>query len=453
MLDAGAPRALDAATPALDAGDEASDEAGADASRAPSTVALRDLVGLSDHPALGTDVASVNERAFEWSKLAELGVHRLRTDFDWSQIEAQKGTFVFTPYDTLVADATAHDVDVLGILDYGVPWATSASGADEYYPPDDPDDFATFAGAVAMHFLGTVHNYEVWNEPNNGLSFWKPTLTGDPAKYGALLADATSAVLAAAPTANVAYGGTVYDYLTTGPDFVAQSFQANAGLAAGLGTFAMHAYEKYPPASAPESAAGEEPLPTKVTTMSSLLAAAGAKPAPLWITEIGWPTTDADPPAQQARYTVRAVLLAALAGADRVYLYTLLDGPNPTASPPEDAFGLVSYQADWADGGAPADKPSFVALKAILGAVGAYAVTGRLAATPADVYLVELVDPAGTKGWVAWRSLDGVPAASVTVPATGDITVTQVDGTTLDDTANGAYVVQVGPDPVAITAR
>jgi len=79
-------------------------------------------------------------------------------------------------------------------------------------------------------------------------------------------------------------------------------------------------------------------------------------------------------------------------------------------------------------------------------------VSGRLASTPADVYLVEL-SSAGGKAWIAWRSLDGVPATSVTFPATGDVRVTHVDGSTIDDVATGAYVVPVGPDPVVVSPR
>lgn len=228
---------------------------------------------------------------------------------------------------------------------------------------------------------------------------------------------------------------------------------ATPGLAPALDTFAMHAYERYPPESAPESRV-EVPLVDKISTMSGVLDEAGARPVPIWITEIGWPTTPTDPPAQQARYTVRAVLLAALAGADRVFLYTLEDGPHPTAYPPEDAFGLVAYEPGGADGGTPADKPAFVALKALLGAVGGFSVTGRLPAQPPDVYLLELTSPAGVKAWVCWRAAEGAAETTVSVPASGDLRLTRVNGSTLDDAASGAgYALQVGEDPVIVTPR
>jgi hypothetical protein len=432
-----------------DAAGDATDGSIVPLPRAPSTFALRDVVGVSTHTWLGSDEASVNERSFEWARLKELGVHRIRTDFTWATIEPARGTFDFSAHDPLVAEATSHGVDVLAILDYGALWATSAPGADEYFPPDHPADFATYAAAVAQHFHGAVDEYEVWNEQNNGVSFWHGgNFDGDPVKYGALLAATTTSLLAAQPSASVAFGGTVYDYFPPGPDFVAQAYAATDGLAAKVPVCAMHAYEKLGSTAGPEDT-GETPLDQKVATMSGVLAASGAPPVPIWITEIGWPATDDPTARQQARYDVRAVILGALAGADRVYVYTLEEGPNGT-----DDFGIIGY-ADWdagADAAAPADKPAFVALEALLGAVGDFAVSTRLPAAPSDVYLVELAK-AGSKAWVAWRATEGAPATPVDVPATGNVRVTQVDGGRFDDIADGGYVVQVGADPVVVSPR
>lgn len=113
----------------------------------------------------------------------------------------------------------------------------------------------------------------------------------------------------------------------------------------------------------------------------------------------------------------------------------------------------MTYSDFSGDAGAPVDKPAFTAVKALLGAVGGYAVTSRLASQPDDVYVVQLSNGAAS-AWVAWRGLDGAPAVSVTVPASGNVRVTHVDGSTTDDAAaGGAYAVEVGPDPVIVTSR
>jgi polysaccharide biosynthesis protein PslG len=455
-LAAGCGHGSSATAPPADAGaDDGGDSSFPEAPRAPSTLALADIVGLSTHIQLGGDAASVAERAFEWSKLAELGAHRLRADFTWATIEPSRGSFDFAQYDTLVSEAQAHGVSLLAILDYGVTWATSAPNANDDYPPDHAGDFASFAVAVANRYAGKVTEYEVWNEPNNGFRFWQPTLNGDPSAYGELLDVTIGAIRTVQAPPALAYAGTVYNDLVSGPSFVVQSFAKTPGLAASLGTLAMHAYEAYPPSRGPESAVGEEvPLVDKVATMSGVLAASGAKPVPVWITEIGWPVTMQVPPAAQARYTVRAIVLGALAGVDRLYLYTLLDGPNPSAFPPEDAFGLCTYSDFSADAGTPSEKPAFVGVKALLGAVGTYGVQKRLSATPSDVYLVQLSGPGGAHAWVAWRATDGASPTAVTVPATGNVAVTSIDGSVENDAAGASgYTLQVGPDPVVVAPR
>jgi len=433
-------------------GDDAGDGGIVEVPRRPSNLTLKQIVGLSSHPRLGSDAAAVAERAFEWSKMAELGIQEMRTDFTWATIEPQRGSFDFSQYDPLVTDAQAHNVYLLAVLDYGVTWATSAAGADDQYPPDHPSDFAAYAVAVANHYAGKVGQFEVWNEPNNGVSDWKPTLNGDPAAYGALLLATNQALTAAQHGLFVMYGGTVYHQFLGGPEFAAQSFAKTPGLAASLGTFAMHAYEKYPPARGPEATVGGEvPLLDKVATMSGVLAAAGAQDPPIWITEIGWPVTMEDSLAQQARYTVRAIVLGALAGAQRIYLYTLLDGPNPNAFPPEDAFGLCTYSDFSADAGTPMEKPAFVAVKTLLSILGDFAVGERLPASPSDVYLVQLYTKLGFDAWVAWRATDGAAPTPVTLPVGGPLSIYAIDGTMTSVKSTGSnYTLQVGPDPVIV---
>ncbi len=432
-------------------------DAAAVAPRSPSTRALRDIVGISAHPWLGGDAASRAERAFEWSALATLGIHRMRTDFRFGVIEPARGTFDFSKYDDLVAEAAAQGVDLLALLDSGAAWASSQPGANEASPPDDPRDFGAFAAAVATRYGATIHDYEIWNEENNGLTFWSGAgLYGDPPRYGALLLQSLRDLAAAQPGASVAYGGTVYDGLK-GPSFVEQSFAATPELAPALNAFAMHAYPAYPPALSPESTEnGEVPLLGKIATMNEVVGAAGVGPVPFWITELGWPTTQHVSLAAQARYTVRSVALAALGGVDRVYLYTLLD---TEAFDPADAgginaealFGLMTYGVFGADAGAPAPKPAFVAVQALMGAVGDYAVEERLVATPDDLYLLRLGSGART-AFLAWRALEGAAPATVTLPMTGSVRVTQMDGIAIDAVAGGAgYALEVGPDPVVVT--
>lgn len=460
---AGACGKSESSAPAPDASID--DDAGVDAGipespRAPSPRKLRDLVGLATNPGdfpIDDGPAAAAHRAFTYKKLTEAGFHRIRRDFLWSVLEPSRGAFDFARYDRMVDEAKAAGIELLADLLYGNPWATKTAGADEYYPPDDPADFAHFASAVAAHYTGKIHEYEIWNEPNNGFRFWKGTLNGDPVRFGALAYAAAGAVRAADPSARVAYGGTVYITIVRGPDFAAQSFAANQGLSSAINAFAMHGYSIYPPERGPESSTAYEiPLYDKIATMSGLLlqVSHASSDIPIWITELGWPVTKYTSEAQQARLTVRALVIAALGGADGAFVYTMGDGPHPEADPPEDAFGLVGYHADWSDGQEPRDKAAFVGIKSLLGAVGDYAVSKRLAPTDGDAWVVEVKNGASS-AWVAWRGADAEdagPGATVTIPTTGPTRVVAMDGTSRDETAT-PITLAVGVDPVFVVPR
>lgn len=270
--------------------------------------------------------------------------------------------------------------------------------------------------------------------------------------FGALVDTARTAIAAEDPAARVAYGGTVFlpQVLTSGVDFARASFAANPPLAAGLTAFAMHAYTLYPPRASPESDAnGEVAHLRKVAQMTAMLDDVGVDRArPLWITELGWPTTQAVGEARQAAWLVRAVLLSALAGVDGVWIYQLGDGPSASELVPEDRFGIFHFDADVGDTTDPAPKPAATALRALFTRWGRFRVTAREALTgaPDDVYALALDDGAGHRATALWRALDDAPAWRWRPPA--DATVTALDGTPV---AVEGGTVPVGAMPVFVT--
>ncbi len=457
-----APAAADAsdAATAADAVALADVQAAGPLTRSPSTVALQDIVGLSSHPALGADPGAVAERVFEWKAMKQLGIHRVRTDFRFATVEPQPGVWDFSAYDPLVTEAAANGVNLLALLDATAPWAATVANGADGYPPRDPQDFADFAAKVADRYKANVAEYEVWNEPNNGVSFWKADqFAGEPDRYAALFLAANHAIHAAQPAAQVAFGAILYHFIVgSGPQFLADALQSTPPPAPDIGVFSLHPYPLYPPTSSPESALGDEvPLMTQLATMNGLLSAAGAPtPAiPFWLTELGWPTTSALTPAQQARYTVRAIVLSALAGADRLYLYTLLDDGNSMGA--EGVFGLMMAGdvTGTGTGVAPQPKPAFVAIQTLLKTVGAYRVVAQVPQPGfPGAWLVRL-ENAGQFAYLAWRTEDAPLPTTVTLPFGGNVHVTQLDGTSEDATAPavGNYQVAVSPDPVIVQPR
>lgn len=421
--------------------------------RAPVAQPLAALCGIATGGIpLGGDAASAAARGAYLDTMAQLGVSRLRRDFTWSSIEPQRGQWQWDEYDRLVGDAQARGIRLLGILDYGTTWA-AAGATDDKFPPDDPADFADYAAMTAARYAGRVEGWEVWNEPNLGLSFWKPTENGDPARYAALLGPAAAAARAADPSAPVAFGGTVFTGQIGPPglDFDRAALDAAPDAKGKLQRFAIHAYERYAPHTAPEFAddQGELALGDKLAATDQLLRDEGIDALPIEVTEIGWPTTLAVDEDAQARWMVRATLIAAQAGADGIFWYTLFDGPNPTAVPPEDAFGLVHYDPQPGQDAAPAPKASFRALQALLalgGALEVQASADLVSLDGAGAHAVELAG-GGVRLVALWDDEQSDSPSSATVNGCGGAAAEAFDqfGGAL---AAPSGTVALGRDPV-----
>ncbi len=413
----------------------------------PSPKALADLAGFSlpyrDLPT-ASDAASVARRRWALRTVRAMGLRRIRREIFWTDVEPTQGSLRFDAYDAIVQECADAQIELLGVLAYGNPWASSAPGADAYFPPDDPATFARFAAATVRRYRDRVRDWEIWNEPNAGFRFWRPNLRGDPAAFGALVDAARTAIAVEDPAARVAYGGTVFlpQVLTGGVDFARESFDANRGLSRALTAFAMHAYTLYPPRSSPERDAWPEVAHTrKVAQMAAMLDAEGfSLERPIWISEMGWAVTTTVTEALQAAWLVRAVLLSALAGVDGVWIYQLGDGPSANDLVPEDRFGIFRYDANTGDAIDPVEKPSATALRVLFTRFGRYRVTGReaLAGAPSDVYALALRDPDGRRALAVWRAEDDAgpwrwtpPAGSTTTDARGDAVTVGAEGVTV----------------------
>ncbi len=427
--------------------------------RPPVQTPLRKECGIASNPGdmpLGADAASAFLRKGYFDAALDLGGVMVRRDFRWAQIEPQKGTFDFTLYDALVSEAQARGVPLLGALLYGAPWANAGSGGDEFYPPTDPGDFADYARATAEHFKGKVAAWEVWNEPNGGFRFWKGTLSGDPAAYGALLIDAHDAVRQADPNVPVLLGGTVFtpQLIDGAMTFLGKAYDAHPDLASHFEIAGIHTYASYPPERAPEvGELDDPPLEAKIQMHAWLLAQHGGGDKPIWITEIGWPVVEgAVDEAAQARFTVRATILAAHAGASGIFWYTLRDGPDPAAFPPEDAFGLLHDDADPANAKEATPKPVYLALKAMLARVGDMWPTTQDATIdglPADARAIVFRGASGPAVTAVWTV---TTAAATATWRGGPADVVGEMGDTVGSVDAGGSVA-IGPDVVYVAAR
>ncbi len=438
---------------------------------------FRERIGVSTHLPTGQDAAAQGARAQELRLLAEAGVRWIRRDFFWHEIEPARGTFHFVPYDQIVDEAAEWGISFLALLAYGNPWASERGEAtgDPHYPPDDPADFARYAARVVAHFSGRVRFFEIWNEENVGVRFWKPTIGGDPQAYGRLLSETFQAIEGVDPEARVVFGGTFYPHLgVPGTSaFVGGVFRFHPDIGEAFDIFAYHPY-RYPftapeveaPVGMPGGVLLQESLASTIARVREILARRGGN-HPLWITELGWHT--AGPvgfgargvcPLDQARYLVRSAVIAIAGGVERFFWYTYGDGPR-SAHDQEDAFGLVGWDEDPTDATPPERKPAYFALETMLDLLGdAVAVTKTSLAE--GLFAFTFQAPARVTV-VVWQPAEG--AREVTLPLSlpcprwvgrdlfgGDIPVaTGRDGVSVTVSPSPIYLICPLPSP-ALTA-
>ena len=406
------------------------DVSGVPAEFRPTSVPIGDVIGVSYQlpatPAI---------QAFTETALQQAGIHHARADLTWATAEPARDTFDWTTYHTETSAYASAGVTALPILDYGNTWAGELNG-----PPDDLADFSAFAGAAAGEFH--LPAYEIWNEENLGFRFWQPR--EQPDRYADLLAGATAAIRAADPNALVVFGGLLdQPQVNLGAeDFLQLAYRARPKLAGAYDVLGIHPYAIYPPTVAPElddDASGEVAEARMIARVRAVLAYWGDDPArPIWATEVGWPVYKNTTEDLQARWTLRSVLLLAGSGVDRVFVYTLYDGPDPTAYPPEDAFGLFHYQD--ASGGtfAPSPKPAWTALANLIAVAGPLVltddITAQLAGAPPGAHAYRFTG--ARRVTVVWRADDSAAPLMITVPvASSNLQVLDMFGAALPASA------------------
>jgi hypothetical protein len=135
------------------------------------------------------------------AKIQESGAVWVRTAFEWSDMEPEKGHFVFTKYDKLLDALDRHHLKTLAILCYNPSWRSG-----EWNQAPVPEDFVAYSRAVVNHFKGRVKYWEIWNEPDQS-DYWIPQ--DDLVAYGQLLKAVYPVIKKEDPTAQVVMGAIV----------------------------------------------------------------------------------------------------------------------------------------------------------------------------------------------------------------------------------------------------
>jgi hypothetical protein len=286
----------------------------------------------------------------------------------------------FSGLDEVMALSQQYRVPVVGDLFTIPPWLASCRSPTDTSQMDrcGTDDLAGYRSVITeivAHADPLIHDWEIWNEPDNGEFF-----TGTPHQYAEMLRTAHDAIKAIDPQADVLLGGISS---TAGMSWLAQVFSTP-------GADAAHAFDT---ANIHErgwlySLAGD------VVGWRRFLAAYGFT-GPLWVTEHGYPSDPAyqyDPayiggPASQAAYLTASIPTLLDAGAAEVFVTERDNLGGQFAS--EGVLGGHVSDRDQADPQV-IQKAAYAVVRAI---AGCYAMLGHdcpgppPAATPASLVM------------------------------------------------------------------
>jgi hypothetical protein len=272
-------------------------------------------------------------------------VHNVRLLMPWASIQPTPDTYDWGQADMIVDAANARGIAVLGLLNSTPGWATGGTAIAS--PPDSPDTFGNFAGAVAGHFGGRIAAYELWNE-ENAVQFWKSGPQGpQPDRFTDLLKAAYPKIKAADAGATVVAGGlspTINFFsITKNPvDYLNGMYAAGA-----KGSFDALAFHPYIFSSNPDSrfSTGKVNSPRALYDgLRRAMAANGDGGKQIWATEFGDATSKVDEAVQAARIQDFITTWRGLEGAGPVFIYTTRDR-NTGSSNPQDTYGV--YHTDF----------------------------------------------------------------------------------------------------------
>lgn len=300
------------------------------------------------------------KRAQVLDLMVAAGMKSVRIDMAWRAFEETGKGAIATWYvnraDSIVNMARARNLEVLITLLDTPSWANG--GQAKNVPPNEPQDYADFAGWLANHFKGKVSAYEVWNEPNLS-GFWS---TEDATSYAALVRAAYAAVKSSDPAAIVVAGVTSQN----DTDWLARMYAA--GVVGFYDVLSVHAYQG-PANDAPEIPdTGQWWRMDHVKAVHELMVQYGDATKPIWATEFGWSTHDntgiTEPwllgvtEAQQADYFARALSWFASRHpyVTRLFWYNERDRTNGTVQ--DQHYGLLRTDLT--------AKPAYAAIKAML---------------------------------------------------------------------------------------
>ena len=295
-----------------------------DAKRAGAIVAQADTTYAVVAP---VDAASMTDSPFGvmthfaqgWSTdllplVARAGLHHLRDEQYWQDVEATRGTYRFGDgYRAYMEAIAANGLEPLVELTFGNPLYDHdpAQPATAWSPCTDDGraGYANYSAAVLRQYGEQINTVEVWNEYNGG--FCSGPAAGDRAAYYTqMLRAAYTAVKAQSPTVRVLGGAAVLAPAPWFEDLFA------AGALPYMDAAVIHPYYNIPE---------DVEKPVRAIQAAMTRYNDGHGPKPIWATETSLVDTVNPGRQDMARNLVRSLTVMRANGVERIYWYLMRD--------------------------------------------------------------------------------------------------------------------------------
>jgi hypothetical protein len=122
------------------------------------------------------DLAGITGGALRADLMSSMKIGAIRIGANWENVEPARGQWNWKQTDSLIGGAVSQHYEVLALLAFTAPWASSGPGL--LYPPKNPADWTDYVTAVVTRYMAAPYNvryFEVWNEPTKAAGFWKGT--------------------------------------------------------------------------------------------------------------------------------------------------------------------------------------------------------------------------------------------------------------------------------------
>jgi hypothetical protein len=142
-----------------------------DTGKANATSAELDKFGICDHLASNSDWSAACD------EIIASGIKWVRMSPEWGSIQPASGeysTTTLTRIDGIVNKLTSNGVNVVFILCYTAPWASSMPTSPDAsrYKPMNWLDWENYVNFITTRYNNKIYYWEVWNEPDHS-GFWK----------------------------------------------------------------------------------------------------------------------------------------------------------------------------------------------------------------------------------------------------------------------------------------